>query len=293
VKISLISGIYNRAQLLRYSLEALTQQKGMQDLEVEYHVGDEGSDDGLDDLLQDTSEQYGWTIFRYDMRSLNQTFRRSHNCPAAKYNLLVALSDGDIVVKFDPEFCFLTKTFIWDSLGLLDRAPNCMVMPLPHHTYEFPLVSVEQIRQDYADHEYTTHISGDTARHNNVYYGCMFSRKAFLDLGGIDVRFMEGIGSEDDHLLDQWRRRYGPDSVHTLLEEHGVHLWHGEWGKSVPAHLAGWVDKNAALRKSLSGTYPNNGDFWSIKYPEVAFDMWEGGNRVIHNGRVGIEVETI
>ena len=80
------------------------------------------------------------------------------------------------------------------------------------------------------------------------------------------MRFVEGIGSEDDHFFDQWERKYGKESVISTTEEKCVHLWHGIWGKEVPAEFSDLVMKNRILRDELKEVYPNNGDFNSVKF---------------------------
>jgi hypothetical protein len=282
-RLSVIAGTYNRANLLYFSLWALSEQEGIENLDVEINLGDDGSTDNLDFIIEFYSKRFGWSINRYDMTSFKEAFDRPFNCPGAKYNALVALSSAPYVMKIDPEFVLLTKGFVRKSLEILRNGSPAMIMPFPHHTYEFPMGTLNDIRERWSQYHYETHIKPETAQSNNVYYGCMFSRKAYLDLGGIDIRFLKAIGSEDDHLMDQWRRKYGSDHVRTLIEEEGVHLWHGEWGKMVPQEYWPWVEKNTQLRRDLSNTYPNNGDFESIKYPDVVWTGWKEGHKILEN----------
>ena len=283
MRISIFTRIYNRAHLLKYSLRALKWQID-DDIEVDLHVADSDSTDGLDDLLAARSRDYGWKITKYQTRSFKQHFQHSHNCPAAHYNAMVAVCEAPFIIKIDPEFVFITDGFVRKSLDLLAGGAPKIIMPLPHHVHEFEHNSLEDIRKDWERHEYPTHINAQTASHCNVYYGCMFNRKAYLDLGGIDIRFGGGIGSEDDHFLDQWRRKYGRDHVITLLEEHGLHMWHGGFSAGVPQHLYHHVNYNASLRRSLSSTYPNGGNFHSVNYPNMPYQEWRDGVMVVEDG---------
>lgn len=276
MKLSIFTWIYNRAHLLRYSLEALKRQID-DSVEVELHVADSNSTDGLDELLTKCSKNYRWRIARYQTRHFKEHFNNIHNCPAAYYNAMVVVCESDYIVKIDPEFVFVTDGFVRKGLELLSGGAPKMVMPLPHHVYEFEYSSLEDIRSRWPEHEYSTHINAQTAPHCNVYYGCIFSRQAYIDLGGIDIKFGGGIGSEDDHFLDQWRRKYGRGNVVTLLEEHGLHMWHGGFSAGVPQHLYHHVNHNSALRKALANEFPNGGRFDSIVYPNMRYDSWRDG----------------
>jgi hypothetical protein len=282
--ISVIVSIMNRVHLLRYSMDAVIGNQRMADCEdkLEINICDSGSTDGLDQYLEELSSvAHVVSVNKYFLDETKSPYHKEFNCPALIYNTLVKVSSGDCIVKIDPEFTFITTGFIKKALDII-RVQNrpAIVMPLPHHVYDFEFASVQDIVDNYKGHEYQTHINKETAELRNVYYGCMFSREAYINLGGIDVRFMRAIGSEDDHMTDQWRRKYGTENVITLLEEEGVHLWHGEWGKGVPQELYNWVNLNAQLRKLLSNDYPNNGDFSSIQWPELQLTSWAAGKKI-------------
>jgi len=250
-------------------------------IDVELNIADDGSTDDLDDLLEQVSGEYEWVVNKYTTSPLDERFFRRFNCPAAKYNFLVAASSEPFILKIDPEFVLITKGFVEDCLIQLNSGAFMpyFLMPYPYHVYDFKYSSLEDIKEKYKDHVYETHISPQTAHYNNVYYACMFRRKAFIQLGGIEMLFLDGIGSEDDHFLDQWRRHYG-NYVETLMGHKGIHLWHGEWGKGVPQELYGWVNKNASLRKDLDKILPNKGDFASIKFPLIHKQTWEDGKKL-------------
>ena len=81
MKISIFTWIYNRAHLLKYNFESLQRQID-DSIEVEVHVADSNSTDGLDDLLLQCSKNYGWAITRYQTRHFKQHFNNAFNCPA-------------------------------------------------------------------------------------------------------------------------------------------------------------------------------------------------------------------
>lgn len=282
--ISIIVSIMNRTSLLKWGLQgvmnlcAFTEKRITSPLEL--NLCDSGSTDGLDAFLGDFSKAFPGRVNKWFLDEAKSPYHKEFNCPALIYNTLVKLSSYENILKLDPEFVFITPEFMNKALDILFYKP-AIVMPLPHHTHHFDFNSLEEIQRNYKSYEYSTHITKDTASTRNVYYGCMFSKQAFEQLGGIDVRFMNGIGSEDDHMMDQWRRKYGADNVITLLEEEGVHLWHGEWGKGVPQQYYPWVNLNAQLRQTLQNTPPNNGDFGSIQWPELQLTSWSAGKKII------------
>jgi glycosyltransferase involved in cell wall biosynthesis len=289
MKVSIICWIYNRAHLLQYSLQSLRNQLiGMQ---VEVNIADDGSTDNLDQVLRDFSYIDGWEIIKYDTSHYKEVFDNRFNCPAAYYNALVAVSSSPYIIKIDPEFVFITNGFVTKGLDFLHgvRPPRpALLMPLPHHVGEFEFNNIEDIQQNWREHEYPTHINRNTAPYSNVYYGCVFNRQAYIDLGGIDLRFGSGIGSEDDHFLDQWRRRYREQNVITLLEEEGLHMWHSGFSAGVPKELYHHVDRNAYLRTALANTYPNNGHFYSIVYPDLPYVEWRAGVKVVESGNKSV-----
>lgn len=275
-RITVISTLKNRAGLLQYGLAGITEQAGGFDIDV--LIGDGGSNDNLDQVLSYFSDKFN-RVTKLTIDRRKSPYQHPFNCPAYEYNILVSRAETDCIVKIDPEFVLITPEFIKKGYEILKEDRLVMVMAYPHHVDNFSFVTVKDIRDQYKHHEYQTHIRPETCQQNNVYYGCMFSKKAFMDLGGIDMRFLPGIGSEDDHLMDQWRRRYGQDKVLTLEDEHGVHLYHGEWGRGhIPQNLHPYIHLNAQLRKMLHRTYPNGGRFEVIKkFPEIPYQVFKNG----------------
>jgi glycosyltransferase involved in cell wall biosynthesis len=275
MKVSVFTSIHNRARLLKYSLESIMRQLPLGS-QVELNVADSGSTDNLDEVLADFSNQ-GPRVVKYDTSGYKAHFNNEHGCPAARYNALAAVSSHPYIIKVDPEFIFITDGFIKKAVDILEQGSPSIIMPLPHHVREFEWSSLDGIRQGWRPHEYSTHINRETAPYVNVYYGCVFSRQAYIDLGGIDLRFGQGIGSEDDHMLDQWRRKYGSENVLTLLDEEGLHMWHGGFSAGVPSELYHHVNKNADLRRALEFTFPNDGNFNSVEYPDLPYVEWRDG----------------
>lgn len=283
MRLSLMTWVYNRAHLLEHSTRSIFEQDIFkeQDIQVELNIGEDyESTDHIDDVLTMCNEEFGWQVNRYNLLSFKDYFKPKFNCPAAFYNALVSLCSEDHIIKFDPEFVFLTTGFISKALSLIKKHKHCIVMPLPYHTYEFNLVSLDNIRKEFKKYVYPTHINEQSVAHSNVYYGCMFRRLDYMDLGGIDVRFNDGIGSEDDHLMDQWRRKYGSVNVQSVVEEKGVHLWHGLRGKELPPEDLPFVYKNVQLRQKLKREFPNGGLFTTVLYPEIEKYRWEKGQRI-------------
>lgn len=265
----------NRAHLLKWGLEGILQLNS-NNLITEINIVDGESTDNLDSLLKEYSKYF--KINKYTLNRNKSIYNHKFNCPALEYNFLVSKCNNEFIIKIDPEFVFITPTFLERSLELLKSHPYAFIIPFPYHTYEFNINNIDDIKNNYKNYYYQTHLTEqgvDGGYCRLVYYGCMFTKTYFNNLGGIDIRFVEGIGAEDDHFLDQWERKYGLGSVLSTTEEKGVHLWHGEWGKSVPQHLNMFIEKNRDLRNQLSNCYPNNEDINSVIYPEYNLVTYE------------------
>lgn len=261
--ISVILTIKNRAHLLKWSLQSLVWNLNKSGLISEILIADGGSNDELDEILAG----YYPTVKKYILDRTKSNYNHVSNCPAWEYNFLVNKAANDIIIKIDPEVCIITPTFIERGLALLEQYEHAMFIPFCYHCYEFPINKLEDIKENYLNFYYQTHLNEAAVEKGEcrlVYYAAMFKKQSFIDLGGIDMRFVEGIGSEDDHFLDQWERKYGLGSIVSTTQEKCVHLWHGEWGKAVPSEFSPLILKNRILREELKWIYPNNGNFNTI-----------------------------
>jgi glycosyltransferase involved in cell wall biosynthesis len=280
--ISIIVSIKNRAHLLKWSLKAIAEQTYVKrGGEVEVNVIDGISTDNLDEVLAEASN-YFTVVNKYVFDKKKSVYRLLFNCPAESYNIGVKLSTGEVIYKTDPEMVILDKEFIDKSLEILKSKPNAFIMPFPYHVRDFEFNSLKDIEDKYLEHYQPTHINKNNAVYEMVYYQAIFSRKSYIDAGGVDERFIEnGIGSEDNHHHDQWKRRYGIDSFIPLIDSPAVHMYHGEWGLGgVPQELYRYVNTNAALRKQLSNVYPNEGREWGRLYSHITKTTWVGGNLI-------------
>jgi glycosyltransferase involved in cell wall biosynthesis len=263
--ISVILTIKNRAHLLKWSLQSLIWNLNRFDLISEILIADGGSTDDLDEVING----YYPNVKKWTLDRTTSPYNHVSNCPSWEYNFLVSKATNDVIIKIDPEVCIITSTFIERGLALLEEYKDAMLIPFCYHCWEFPIGKLADIKENYLNHYYETHLKEAEVNRGEcrlVYYAAMFRRQSFIDLGGIDMRFVEGIGSEDDHFLDQWERKYGNGSIISTTEEKCVHLWHGEWGHKVPSEHAPLIMKNRILRDNLKWIYPNDGDFNKIKY---------------------------
>lgn len=271
MKISVITTLKNRANLLEYGLSALMELNNSSFIS-EILIGDGGSDDNLDEVLTKISKRYNVKIINYIIDRKNSKYNHVYNCPALEYNFLVKQTKNELIIKIDPEFVIITPSFIDNLLYEYSINKNILYIPLPHHCNEFEFSNINDIKQKYQNFEYSTHINKSGVENGSIispYYSMGFSKESFVNLGGIDMRFVEGIGSEDDHFLDQWIRKYGRNSIISTIKDEGIHLWHGEWGKGVPSELNELVIKNRNLRSNLNNTFPNNEDFNTIIFPGI------------------------
>ena len=286
MNISIFTSIHNRAHLLKWCLAAVHNNALVAGVEVELNVMNSGSTDGLDEVLRDYSNVFQ-VVKKWDWDRTRTAVPNPFGCPAERYNVLVKLCSHDILWKTDPEMVILDPFFLRKSLCLIDDDPNSFVMPFPYHCYEFPVGSLNDIKNNYRRFHYPTHITKENARDRMVYYQAVFRRESYLKLGGIDERFIQGVGSEDEHFLSAWKKEYGTESFVPLVDSPVCHLYHGGMAESpdkgpvgVPPHLYPWVKKNEILRKQLSNVLPNTGKKWGTIYPFLKKEEWKNGTKL-------------
>lgn len=276
--ISVIISIYNRAHLLKWCLEAIHRQDFYQNIEI--NILDDGSTDNLDSILAEYSNKFE-LINKYILNRDDEKVKfRRFNCPAEAYNILVKLSKYNVIYKTDPECVILDPLFLRNSVTRIVQNPTMFILPFTSHCYDFEINAFFDIENNYKKFVYPTHITRDTVDYYNVYYQAVFSKPYYIKLGGVDERFMDGIGSEDDHFLYQWRKHYGTSSVLTLLDAKCVHLYHGGMASGpsgVPSELHKWVMRNANLYKMIKEETPNQHNTWGTLYSNIEHSQWAGG----------------
>jgi hypothetical protein len=281
--ISVIATIYNRAHLLQWCLQGIINNFSKRNAkEIELNILDDGSTDNLDEVLEKASLYCG-SVRKYTWDPKQSVIPRRFNCPAEPYNILVKLATGPYIYKTDPEMVVLDETFVDKALMILKDAPNAIIMPFPYHCYEFEINELQDIRNNYETHYYPTHITKDNAKYEMVYYQAIFMKDSYLNLGGIDERFANGIGSEDVNFLNWWKKEYGMDSFIPLAESPAVHCWHGGMASGpsgVPSSLDYWVRMNEQLRKDQENTKPNDGLDWGRIYDHIKLTEWKDGRCV-------------
>lgn len=279
--ISLITTLKNRADLLEYGLESILLQdfwKNNPTEKLEINIGDGGSTDDLDSLLLNISKRSEiQCINKYIIDRQKSKHHHIFNCPAEEYNILVKLSSSSLIIKIDPEIVVLDESFISKANAIVSNS-HSIVIPFPIHCYDFELKSISNIKNNYPSNVYRTHITLENMHKEIVYYCCMFKKEDYLNLGGVDERFINGIGSEDLHFLDAWRKKYGSETVVPLADYHCLHLWHGEWGNGVPSRFMPWVALNESLRNILKNEYPNQNLEWGTLYTHIEKIQFKGGN---------------
>lgn len=275
--VSVIISIFNRAHLLGWCLEAIRSQEFFQPIEI--NLLDDGSTDHLDDILEEYSKHFE-SVNKYILTRSEGVMSRRFNCPAETYNILVKLAKYNIIYKTDPECVMLDPLFLRQAVSSLLDNPRSIIMPLPYHCYHFEFNNLTELKQTYAQYVYKTHINKGNAQKENVYYQAVWGKPAYLKLGGVDERFMDGIGWEDNHFLYQWRKHYGSENVKTLTDSECVHLFHGGMApgpQGLPSYLLVWVEQNSKLGHSLLVEKPNQGRGFGKLYPHITLTRWAGG----------------
>jgi hypothetical protein len=272
--------------LLKWSLAAIAKQDFYQPVEI--NILDDGSTDNLDEVLAEASYNFE-AVNKYVLTRSAGVKSRRFNCPAEAYNILVKLAKYNIIYKTDPECVILNSLFLREAVSRVLDYPRRLVMPFTNHCYEFGFDSLEEIEKNYRNHHYATHITKESASRNNVYYQAVCGKPAYLSLGGVDERFMGGIGWEDEHFLYQWRKHYGVGSVYTLIDSECVHLFHGGMApgpQGLPSILMDWVEHNARLGRSILEEKPNQGREFGKLYPHITLTRWAGGALEIERAKL-------
>jgi hypothetical protein len=279
--ISLITTLKNRAHLLKWGLTGIFCQDfwfNNPEERLEINVGDSGSNDGLDGLLQEVSEnRIVERVRKYTIDRSKSVYNHPFNCPAEEYNILVKLASYDTILKIDPEVVLIRPSFITEAYKIIQERP-AIVMPFTYHLNEFSFDNIDQIFKYWEEHVYPTHITKENAQDRGIYYGALFSRNNYKILGGVDERFITNIGYEDDVFLQQCRRKYGYENTPTLVDYSAVHLYHGP--TTVPQHLSQFVEQNVQLGKLLRNEWPNQTREWGRIYKHIEMIEWIDGERV-------------
>lgn len=241
MKLSIIMTLTNRTELLRRTLFALCRWYYFNPKEVELVVVE---DIPYDSKLQELLEEYKGFFHRLVLVQMDKSKSAipvHHNCPALGINLAVKAASYDCIVKLDPECipvssivaeaeCLFAKDRLWFFSVLMQPEAEQSAFDLEYQNKMHPeyILSASPTKEWYID-----------ARHQKPYwFGALFSKEKFMEIGGVDEQFLRGFAGEDD----DWAERMKRNGVEWCWTDRLkiVHQFHG-WANSKyhlsPAHL--------------------------------------------------------
>jgi len=154
--------------------------------------------------------------------------------PSLGINIAVKAAENEIILKTDAECTPITET-VSESIKLFDENKLwffCVRMLTERETEQMG-EGFDSIHPDALYKKKLTQIDGlwyITERQRYPYwFGAVFSRQRFMEIGGLDEEFMKGFAGEDD----EWAERMARNGVRwdwsaTLKI---LHQYHGDWSQ--------------------------------------------------------------
>jgi glycosyltransferase involved in cell wall biosynthesis len=241
MKVSICMTLKDRAELLRWGLESIAKQD-YDHRKIEICILDGGSKDKLFNLIDRFSDQF---VFKYAVEDRNKSYLPIvSNAPAASLNCLIKhMASYDCIIKTDPEIIFKDEWIISEIVDCVNSNPKKMYNARTHFTREDGwFTSYSDIVREYEKH-YLFAEGGPFSR-SKFYFLSGFSKKNFIELGGIEELFGYGVGYEDNCFREMWKNQFG--SYEEEITGNAIHLWHGP-NKSRPA----WEVANGRMFEHL------------------------------------------
>lgn len=221
-KVSLIYTIKNRANLFKYALESITRQDyNLKDLEV--CLSDAGSTDNLLSLIDRYSEVL---TFKYGHTDKKKSYvpMLAYN-PSADYNLLAKyVASHNYVIKVDPEIVMKDPWVISEIVENLEKDDTRMYNARCHFTQgDGWYVDYDDIIRDHEKHYHFA--EGGPFTRSKFYFCSGWSKERFIEMGGVDEMFCNGVGYDDTCFREHWKNYYG--QYEKEITGQVIHLWHG------------------------------------------------------------------
>ena len=219
--ISIVMTLKNRANLLKYCLEAISRQE--YDLsKIEICILDGGSTDSLWSIVDRYSDVFTFRLCEADR--LKSYLPIVSNFPGVEINLGAKyLSRYDKIIKIDPEVVIKDEWLLSEVNELLDKDDSRMYNSRTHFTAGEFYSSLDDIIKSYEKHY---HYAENGPFTRSRYWFCSsFSRSKFLELRGVEELFGFGTGYDDDGLRTSWKNRYG--NYEYEITAQSIHLDHG------------------------------------------------------------------
>ena len=279
-RLSIVISTRGRTALFQRSLAALCWGQGFRPKRAELVVV---SDDPRGGPLEELRKMLGhFAGYFYRVRVLEVDSSRSvipifHNCPALWVNVGVKAAENDAVFKTDPECLPLTPT-VMASLRLFRpdhlRFANLRMLT-EEETREFSLEGLREapplsLYSKLAELPDLWYISAQQKR--PYWFGALFSREAFIRVGGVDEEFLRGFAGEDD----DWAERVERAGTRWAFgdELRILHQYHGEANLKHHRSPRHWANIRRLERSRAEGRIEANvGHDWGSR--DVVVKEWD------------------
>lgn len=276
-KISIVTAYYNRKILFRKTLESISKS--------EYHnfeviAVDDGSDDN--ERIEDLSKEF---IFLKVIRISKQD--KNHSNPCIPFNIGIKEVKGDIIILQNPECLHVHDILSYVSANINES--NYLSMS----TYSIDSDLTKKLLQsnNYIDffnklpkeQRHVNYVGWfNHTKYRPVYYHfcSAITRKNMDLLGGFDERYADGIGYDDDELIERINRLGLNKKI--CDEVSVIHMFHNNFfSKNINSPKA--IEKNNLLfnnftKKEEIININKNSKEIKPKIPKRIFFYWEGNN---------------
>lgn len=223
IDLSILISSYNRLNLFKRTIFSIAANPPPCNFEV--IIADDGS---TEDILSELSKySFKWKFIPVKKKEFEEKtgYRHFWNCPSLTFNVAFVVSQGRYIAQQGNE-CIAYKG-VYDSL--LKGLPQAKYAWCVSTTYDVPQAELDQLD------EYGTNLSDEAvnrcsrwllSNENNVpNYLSLFARDVWIDTGGLDERYIAGIGAEDCDLM---RRAMSlPGFKWTRSNGVSLHQYHG------------------------------------------------------------------
>jgi hypothetical protein len=229
VKVSLVYTMRDRTDLLQRSLFALCCWFDYNPSDVELVVVEDVSEDkSLPKMLKEY-KPYFEKIVHIKMDKTKSKIPVFFNNPALGMNLAVKHASYDCIVKTDPE-CLPITDVIGAAQRLFSKDSLYFFSVRMLNEGETNNFSMDNLRQTHPEDLYQSLERGrwyiSTQEKLPYWFGAIFSRDKFIEIGGIEEEYLKGFAAEDDSLAEMLQRNgvtwKWSDELKTLHMFHGL-----------------------------------------------------------------------
>jgi len=227
----------SRLDLMARTLYALSRWQEFSPDEAELVVVVDGKFDRGKEWLA-LMQAYAPFFYRTVLLRMDKTLSRipvTWNSPALGINIAIREARNELIVKTDPECLPLCNLVRWaQAVYRENRLAFCSVRMLTaletalfdmeHLQRAHPAAIAEQL-VDLPDLWYV-----DENHHAPYWFGAIFSRRRFINIGGVDEEFLRGFAAEDD----DWAERMNRSGANYFFSDRLkiLHQYHGDANKA-------------------------------------------------------------